>query len=832
MNDIVTQPLVLKKKSKSSRFASWGCEGNSFFDKFLRSVYIFLLFAINFVMFIYSINAKVVENGVFNQGVLVILGGVFVISFMLIMFCAFSKKVQNGVCALFTMIFVAVFFYQFAEFNVDNFVETWLNKKASWLTFICFVPSCWLVGFLVGVLVFFLFWNRFGLMFVTLVLLSGFLLGLKKNEDIKNKEAQYAIVKDIAVGVGKKRDDSIVYFMIPKFPSYQFLGGIRNTSFRELRNLMIGFFATNDFEIYPNAFVETNKTEDNIIDIFNQVDYLSSTSKNRGFSEYDNDWNFIHGGLNYYLLDENRLYEFLSKKGYGVSIYPMPGFNTCVVSGGFETDRCTIKGYKTIELWDKNASLEQNVYTLLTEWVLNLKQRDMKSIAKQLVNKSAIKGYKVTAENRRVSIEGAPYLFDEVSKHVKADRGGQVYMVYVDLPSDIFIYDEYCNIKPREQWVALKDNSLYSVGIDEKRQAYVDQSKCLIGKMQEFMDELRESGKISKTDVFVQGVSSIRELGVMTGGRYGNFVTDRLVSLGIRKAKKPKFLINANICLASDFTKSLIRFQDYCYSVDNMNYTENEAMNLKKNLINNSVIRGGKITSIAVNYKDWYESFKQNSLDFQKKVKRIEEERLKKEKEEFERVEREKKQKEQEKVYNEVRTKNISQANIFVPTDEMVVEAEHVIVEDIVEEVNVDKEKAENIENVEIEKTENVDKEKTENVENEKIEAGLGEILSEKNQKEEIKEKIDEIINGDEKVSVEVKEVVADVVKEISIEDVEAIKDVVGQDDEGLKVIQEELLKTPQDLEVEKQEKQVLDELQNKATEDVDDDEVDLELDF
>ena len=78
MNEIINQPLVLKKKSKSSRFANWSGEGNFFYDKLLRILYIFLLFAINFVMFIYSINSKLIEGGQYNQAVLYILGAFFV----------------------------------------------------------------------------------------------------------------------------------------------------------------------------------------------------------------------------------------------------------------------------------------------------------------------------------------------------------------------------------------------------------------------------------------------------------------------------------------------------------------------------------------------------------------------------------------------------------------------------------------------------------------------------------------------------------------------------------------------------------------------------------
>ena len=194
-------------------------------------------------------------------------------------------------------------------------------------------------------------------------------------------------------------------------------------------------------------------------------------------------------------------------------------------------------------------------------------------------------------------------------------------MVYVDLPSDIFIYDEYCNLKPRKDWVALKDNSLYNGGIENKRKAYVEQTKCLIGKLQGFMNAVKDSDKVSNTNIIIQGVSNIKELSDMQAGRYSNFVKDRLVNLAIRKGDKPKFLINANVCLASDFTKSMLRYQDYCYTIDNMKMPRDEMYSLKQNLINNSVIRGNKISNIAINYREWYADFENKNEDVIKKKK-------------------------------------------------------------------------------------------------------------------------------------------------------------------------------------------------------------------
>ena len=75
MSDIYNRPLILRKNSKSSRFMKLSGDGNYFLDKVFRALYISLLFIFNFVMFIYSINAKLIEDGKCNEAVLCIIGG-------------------------------------------------------------------------------------------------------------------------------------------------------------------------------------------------------------------------------------------------------------------------------------------------------------------------------------------------------------------------------------------------------------------------------------------------------------------------------------------------------------------------------------------------------------------------------------------------------------------------------------------------------------------------------------------------------------------------------------------------------------------------------------
>lgn len=617
-----------KKVRKKKGFGYTLLHGaNRFYDRILRAIYMTLLFVLDFIMFIYSINGRMLEDGAPNEAVLWIFGGMFGFALIMMLLLSFSSLAQNIFCALFTLIMTLIFFNQFALFDVNTFIETWLKEHASALTFIGIIPSSFLVGLIFGIIVVLTFCYTLPILLMCLAILASIISGVTQTEFKQVlPKTEYVVTKDLGVANASKKEDSLVYMMLPKFPSYHFLSTVKDVNFRELRDLMIGFYAVNDFEIYPNAFVQKNDTVSNIVDIYNQVDYTSTTSGIRGYAEILNDWNFVHGTLNDYSLEDNLLYQTLKKEGYTISTYPMPGFNFCYNNDAMNSDRCVEKAYKTVNLYDKKATLERNIYALLCEWILSINNRELQSVAKMFVSSSTLRGYNVISQNRRVSIEGSAAIFEKISEDYGKDKIGNVYMAYVDLPSDIYIYDQYCNIKPRKEWIAAKDSSLSRGGIDAKRKAYADQAKCLIGMMQMFMEDFLQDEKHNKTDIVIQGVSTIKEYAGMTAGAYNNFVANKLVSMGIRRAEKPSFLVNTDVCLASDITKSLVNGKEFCYTIENMRMSTDEMFNLQQNLVNNAVIRGSKITNIAENYRDWYEEFKNNSPYYKvKREKAIEE---------------------------------------------------------------------------------------------------------------------------------------------------------------------------------------------------------------
>lgn len=630
----MTTQVRLNRKKQPSLYEELMNASNCFCDRVLRALFVGVLFALDFVMFIYSVNGRVWENGVLNEAVAYIVGGFFVFSLVIMLLLSFSGVAQNAFCACFVVLVTVIILNQFALFNVDTFVEIWLREHASFLTFIGIIPSAWLVGFFLALIVFFSF--RYTLViFVTVVSLFGSLvLGIYQTEMIKIPSKEFVEVKKQDEIRGNDEQRNLVYIMAPKFPSYHFLSTVKDTHFRELRDLMIGFYAVNDFEIYPNAFVQKSDAVSNIVDIYNQVDYTSTTSGIRGYAELLNDWDFVHHSQDTMMLEDNKLYALLNKDGLKISTYSMPQFNLCYRSGQMISDRCVVKQSHPIQLYDKKSSLEKNIYALLGEWVLSFNSRNLKSVAKMLVDNSQLKGWKILSGDRRLSIEGAAVLLDKVYADFARDGNGVAYMTFVELPSDMYIYDEFCNIKPRYKWVSLKDNMIYSGGIDEKRKAYAEQTKCFIGMLQMYMEEMNKNEKLQYTDIIVQGVSPLRELAGMPAGQYGTFVADKLVSMGIRRGEKPSFVVNTDVCLASDFSRSFITKEKVCYTVDNMKMVSDEAYNLKKNLVNNAVIRGSKISNIAAKYRDWYEEFRQKNPQYQEMLKKRRETALKTQQEE------------------------------------------------------------------------------------------------------------------------------------------------------------------------------------------------------
>lgn len=68
----------------------------------------------------------------------------------------------------------------------------------------------------------FAFRSTFAMLFITMVLMFAGLIGIKKNEFLPQPKGEYSEIKALGAKAGEEREGNLVYFMLPKFPSYQF----------------------------------------------------------------------------------------------------------------------------------------------------------------------------------------------------------------------------------------------------------------------------------------------------------------------------------------------------------------------------------------------------------------------------------------------------------------------------------------------------------------------------------------------------------------------------------------------------------------------------------
>ena len=159
------------------------------------------------------------------------------------------------------------------------------------------------------------------------------------------------------------------------------------------------------------------------------------------------------------------------------------------------------------------------------------------------------------------------------------------------MPADMFIYNEFCMVKPTEQWLPMHDRgSADSSGTQARRNAYAEQYACLLGKLQNFMDTLTAKGADKNAVVVIEGVSSAQDKEYKETDRTElNFGANHAVTMAIRDPLHKEKLIKTEICKASDITAAYLFKKAQCTEFKGLNLNEEDRTQLKKALSARSI---------------------------------------------------------------------------------------------------------------------------------------------------------------------------------------------------------------------------------------------------
>lgn len=216
--------------------------------------------------------------------------------------------------------------------------------------------------------------------------------------------------------------------------------------------------------------------------------FIASTVSMDGY------WSFKNINDEYIYLNENQLFDVFRKARYKISAYKSRGMDICGKNGVRNADRCVEKVNSPISFDDMKLSALERTKLLVIQWLESMgvfnNMEPLYTALKAVTRPDNLPMVGQKFDN--LYVVDAPKTLEAAGKDIVKDRGNQAYFIMADMPSDMFVYNEFCQIKPISQWLDMESLPwIINKNLYNKRTAYLDQTACLFGKLEQFMDYLK-----------------------------------------------------------------------------------------------------------------------------------------------------------------------------------------------------------------------------------------------------------------------------------------------------------------------------------------------------
>ncbi|MCQ2735045.1 MAG: hypothetical protein MJ212_03750 [Alphaproteobacteria bacterium] len=506
-------------------------------------LFIFFLSATDFILFAGSGNLKVFNNSIFPiPEVSLVLLFLAVIVSLLVYFLHKYRTLRYIVAALFSLGFILILFNQFSQavqnINIGNNV----------------IPLYIVLGFVFcGITFAVLAQNRliYKILSVFLIVIMFFNVYWEYMHTT-NTEYEYLESHNTQKNFPFK-GKRFIYFMFPNLVSYQYLSTISGMEADKTQKIMQGFLQKNKFKLYTKAYNLSENYLDNMISNLNPSSEENNEKhilKNKILHEY---WRFHNLNNEYIYLKNNELYDIFHKNNFQVSAYKSRDFDMCHSKHKYNVNRCMEKINKPTNIYDIKSPVEK-AKILFIEWLSSFNIFNNMTFAYNLLNIFVnVDNMPLIGVNyNNLYVVNSVKTFDVLLQNVREDSGKQAYFVFIDMPSDMYIYDEFCHIKPRDKWLNMVNLPWIKNDYTEKRQqAYLQQTRCLFGKLEYFISQLKQENLLDNTVVIMQGISGVNNFKYYAAENENiknNFMTNNVVTMAIYSKHNKNFSTDDKIC--------------------------------------------------------------------------------------------------------------------------------------------------------------------------------------------------------------------------------------------------------------------------------------------
>ena len=598
MNDIIanerhtTSRKIKVRKEKIENDGSKRGFLRYLFDLVINWIFVTTLISINFALFAGAGNNNLFSSAfVVSAPAMYIFTGIAVVSFLLLFAVSFSRVLKYLVTSVAAGLFVVMMFSHFTLFDETAFLSVITSEFTS-------MPSHVIFAILAGFIVFlFLCFSAKSTLFYTAATLLVIFVWILFSSHVSavSMQREYEVLheeKSLPLAEGEEKGGKrFVYIGFPNLASYSYMRSLEGvlpdaSKAEKVSDIMLAFYMRHGFMLYPNAYVKDNDAFKNMIRSLNVGSVENPKDAMLSGISIDGYWKFDKLNDKYYHLRNNKLYDVFNKGGYKISAYQTRKLDLCRNNDKLAVEKCVNKVNKPANLKKLNITNDKKARILLFQWIESM----------NIVNDSEmVKGFLRTwfggdgtpidsTSYKNLYVINSFETLDMLAKDIINADENRAFFAVVDLPSDLFIYNEYCQPKHPDMWSsAAKQNAkVNNVG---KKNAYIDQTMCLFGKLEQFMNKLEEAGVADNTVVILEGLSSISSLN--TGGI--NFVDEfkskNLVNLAIRDPLKKGFRLNMEMCKSSEILRRYLFKKGPCSDLDDMSYQGESKNELKKSLM-------------------------------------------------------------------------------------------------------------------------------------------------------------------------------------------------------------------------------------------------------
>lgn len=606
------------KNKKKRNFSTY------LFDWFIKGMIITLLFSIDFILYSSSASYSIFSPmGILSVEVVYILVAILSLAIFIMLFLSFSPFFQNLAVSYLVGCFVLMFLVHFAVFDeksiLANLGKTFLGPAIGiWL----FQNSDFLIACLAGFAAFLLLsYSSKQTIFYFMASLMVIFAGIIGVEFIQRNDKQEFFVshEDKVIGTDKKDAKNFIHLSFTGLTSYHNMKDMIDTNnkkslyskkIRNVSDIMLAFYLKNEFVLYPNAYVKDYNPAINMIEIFNLKQDKNINLyilKSLMITDY---WKFNNISNRNLHLRENQLFDTFKKAKYHISAYEDEGVEFCYRNNELAVNKCTEKQSLPINVDKYNFSIKDKTIILLVQWLESSDLMNNTSLIYKLVRPFVGSDNipMIGSSLRNVQVIDSLDTLDRLANDIISgnSNGNKAYFAYIDFPGSIYMYNEFCKLKPMSQWVN-KDNLPWVIknNLNQKREAYADQVSCLYGRLESFMQKLQKSGKLDNTVIVINGISGVNSLHDKTDKNFINeFKGDKLVNMAIRDPLINKTKIKNDVCSVGNILKQYLYKKGKC-DIKDLSMHEG-AKNDLNNALQSDVIKREEATNAVKIFNDWY----------------------------------------------------------------------------------------------------------------------------------------------------------------------------------------------------------------------------------